>query len=228
MHSVSSFPVWKFLDHWASNTKTKVLCWHTNCRIHFVINYLGIHYTNIEKTEKSSQGENEIWFFCQIDKKLSSGQTNRLLPYNSYTDYTQMTVGHETFTLSFDPFTRLSIFLTTLDNDLSIHFVADKVCHACQSFSLRFICFPISSVACVYGLLSLYLLHRCHFLITLPWAWDLWRNYQNMHKNWCSSDTHKVIIKLIHRAQSQCFISFPSKYQSRINITTLIRNKAKF
>ena len=32
----------------------------------------------------------------------------------------------------------------------------------------------ISKMAWVYRLLSLYLFHRCHSLITLPWAWDLW------------------------------------------------------
>ena len=55
MHWGSSFSVWKFLDHWASKTKAKSHCWHTNCRIRFVINYLAIHYTNIKKIGKYSQ-----------------------------------------------------------------------------------------------------------------------------------------------------------------------------
>ena len=86
---------------------------------------------------------------------------------------------------------------------------------------------PVSKMACVYGLLSLYLFHRYHFVITLPWAWDKWRNYQNIHSNWCPSDTRKVIIQLIHQAQSQFSLSFPSTCQARVNIPTLIDKETK-
>ena len=85
----------------------------------------------------------------------------------------------------------------------------------------------VSEMTCVYSFLSLYIFHRCHFLTTLPYAWDWWRNYLNIHNNWYPSDIHKVIIQLIHQVHIQCSLSFPSAYQTCINIMTPTNRKTK-
>ena len=80
-------------ENFPIKAKAKLHCWHTNCRIHFVINYLRIYYPNMEKIEKNWRkkwGKNDICFFCQFDKKLSSDQTNRLLPHTGYTHRWQL------------------------------------------------------------------------------------------------------------------------------------------
>ena len=142
-------------------------CWHINCRIHFVVNYLGIYYTIIDKIEKKISNKKEIGFFYQLDKKLSSCQTNRLLPSTSYTH-----IRH----LGMKPSLYLSIPL------LIFQYLSQFHDHGCwitrwfivQSFTARqsLTCLPIILATChflvlfqrwhVCGFLSLYLFHRCY------------------------------------------------------------------
>ena len=163
----------------------KVHCWHTDCIIYFVINYLAIHFTNIEKIKKNFSGKNEIWFFCQLDKKLSSDQINHFLPYTG--------CNHRWY-LAMKPLLYHSIpllvcqyLLQLLDHGswitkwciCCLSILWQKIWPASQSCLSCFICLTCFKDGMCLRFPLLYLIHRCRLLITFPWVQDSCITYQN-------------------------------------------------
>ena len=89
------------------------MLWYTKCRIHFRISYLGFHYTNIQKIENGSLVKRNVLLLpiWQENFMWSDKSTPPM-----YWLYSQITVGHEPFTLSFDLSTRLTISFATLES----------------------------------------------------------------------------------------------------------------
>lgn len=164
-HWCNSFLVWKFSDYETSKTKAKAHCWRSNCRISFVIYYLGIRFTYIKRIEKYSQLKTKLPSSFTLIRKFhlirqfdSSHILITLIYYNWVWNL------HFIF-LSIYPsvniFYNFKVLVVRKQKEGFVnHFVGDKVLLACQSWTPGFVCsFGIRDCMCL----------RFSFMVPIPW-----------------------------------------------------------
>ena len=176
------------------------MLWYTKCRIHFGINYLGFDYTNIQKIEKGSLVKRNVLLLPTWQETFM--WSDKSTP-PMYWLYSQITVGHEPFTLSFDLSTRLTISFATLEScKIKRWRICCKSILQCTYQGIMIPKYSKSNHKCTYQGIRIVspseyfesVLNEWPAIPLMPFSNNAAMSVGLIHNNWCPSDFSKAII----------------------------------